>query len=131
MLLGTGEALPLRPADPRHRLALVRAARSRASAGRGRSCCGPPTTRSGCAPSPSATARSAAVVAGGGLLGLEAAYALHKLGLRTTVLERGDRLLRRQLDARASALLQTYLEGLGLEILRDAETVALSTATAA
>ena len=29
-----------------------------------------------------------AVVAGGGLLGLEAAYALHKLGLRTTVLER-------------------------------------------
>ena len=58
-----------------------------------------------------------AVVAGGGLLGLEAAYALHKLGLRTAVLERGDRLLRRQLDARASALLQTYLEGLGLEIL--------------
>jgi len=67
-----------------------------------------------------------AVVAGGGLLGLEAAYALHKLGLRTTVLERGDRLLRRQLDARASSLLQDYLEGLGLEIARDAETVALS-----
>jgi nitrite reductase (NADH) large subunit len=69
-------------------------------------------------------ARSA-VVAGGGLLGLEAAYALHKLGLRTTVLERGDRLLRRQLDARASALLEGYLDGLGLEILTDAETVAL------
>jgi nitrite reductase (NADH) large subunit len=67
-----------------------------------------------------------AVVAGGGLLGLEAAYALHKLGLRTTVLERGDRLLRRQLDARSSALLQAYLEGLGLEILTDAETVGLS-----
>jgi NADPH-dependent 2,4-dienoyl-CoA reductase/sulfur reductase-like enzyme/ferredoxin len=66
-----------------------------------------------------------AVVAGGGLLGLEAAYALHKLGLRTTVLERGDRLLRRQLDARASELLQDYLEGLGLEILTSAETVAL------
>jgi NADPH-dependent 2,4-dienoyl-CoA reductase/sulfur reductase-like enzyme/ferredoxin len=66
-----------------------------------------------------------AVVAGGGLLGLEAAYALHKLGLRTAVLERGDRLLRRQLDARASALLQSYLEGLGLEILTDADTLAL------
>jgi nitrite reductase (NADH) large subunit len=66
-----------------------------------------------------------AVVAGGGLLGLEAAYALHKLGLRTTVLERGDRLLRRQLDARASELLRGYLEGLGLEILTDADTVAL------
>jgi nitrite reductase (NADH) large subunit len=67
-----------------------------------------------------------AVVAGGGLLGLEAAYALHKLGLRTTVLERGDRLLRRQLDARASELLHAYLEGLGLEILTDAATVGLS-----
>jgi nitrite reductase (NADH) large subunit len=66
-----------------------------------------------------------AVVAGGGLLGLEAAYALHKLGLRTTVLERGDRLLRRQLDARASALLQGYLEGLGLELLTGADTTVL------
>jgi nitrite reductase (NADH) large subunit len=66
-----------------------------------------------------------AVVAGGGLLGLEAAYALHKLGLRTTVLERGDRLLRRQLDAHASALLHGYLEGLGLTLLTDAETTAL------
>jgi NADPH-dependent 2,4-dienoyl-CoA reductase/sulfur reductase-like enzyme/ferredoxin len=67
-----------------------------------------------------------AVVAGGGLLGLEAAYALHKLGLRTTVLERGDRLLRRQLDTRASELLRAYLEGLGLEILTDAATAGLS-----
>jgi len=66
-----------------------------------------------------------AVVAGGGLLGLEAAYALHKLGLRVTVLERGDRLLRRQLDARASALLHAYLEGLGLAILCDAESAAV------
>ena len=67
-----------------------------------------------------------AVVAGGGLLGLEAAYALHKLGLRTTVLERGDRLLRRQLDARASLLLQGYLEGLGLEIVTGAETAGVT-----
>jgi NAD(P)H-nitrite reductase large subunit/ferredoxin len=67
-----------------------------------------------------------AVVAGGGLLGLEAAYALHKLGLRTTVLERGDRLLRRQLDGRASELLRAYLEGLGLEILTGAATAGLS-----
>jgi nitrite reductase (NADH) large subunit len=42
------------------------------------------------------------------------------------VLERGDRLLRRQLDARASELLHAYLEGLGLEILTDAATVGLS-----
>ena len=61
-----------------------------------------------------------AVVAGGGLLGLEAAYAVHKLGLRTTVLERGPWLLRRQLDAAAGALLRGYLENLGIEVLLDA-----------
>jgi NADPH-dependent 2,4-dienoyl-CoA reductase/sulfur reductase-like enzyme/ferredoxin len=57
-----------------------------------------------------------AVIAGGGLLGLEAAYALKKLGLHVTVLEVNDRLLHRQLDERASELLQRYLEGLGIEI---------------
>jgi NADPH-dependent 2,4-dienoyl-CoA reductase/sulfur reductase-like enzyme/ferredoxin len=62
-----------------------------------------------------------AVVGGGGLLGLEAAYALHKLGLRVTVLERSKRLLRRQLDARASALLRAYLEGLGIRIALQGE----------
>src|SRR3954447_19754216 len=61
------------------------------------------------------------IVAGGGLLGLEAAYALHKLGIKTVVLERSDRLLKRQLDHRAGELLKTYLEGLGLEILLEAE----------
>lgn len=66
-----------------------------------------------------------AVIAGAGLLGLEAAYALQRLGLRTTVLERSDSLLRRQLDARGAEYLRGYLEGLGLEILTQAETVAL------
>ena len=66
-----------------------------------------------------------AVVAGGGLLGLEAGYALHKLGLRTTVLERSDRLLRRQLDERAALILERYLEGLGLEIVTSADSSAL------
>jgi NADPH-dependent 2,4-dienoyl-CoA reductase/sulfur reductase-like enzyme/ferredoxin len=61
------------------------------------------------------------IVAGGGLLGLEAAYALHKLNIKTVVLERSDRLLKRQLDQRAGELLKTYLEGLGLEILLEAE----------
>lgn len=58
-----------------------------------------------------------AAVAGGGLLGLEAAFALSKLGLSVTVLEWGEWLLRRQLDFRAAQLLQTYLEGLGLTIM--------------
>jgi nitrite reductase (NADH) large subunit len=67
-----------------------------------------------------------ATVAGGGLLGLEAAYALHQLGIRATVLERSDALLKRQLDQRSAALLQRYLEGLGLEIITSAETRAVS-----
>ena len=61
------------------------------------------------------------MVAGGGLLGLEAAYAMHKLGLRTTVLERGPGLLRRQLDEMAGELLRTYLANLGIEVLLDAD----------
>jgi nitrite reductase (NADH) large subunit len=67
-----------------------------------------------------------AAVAGGGLLGLEAAYALHKLGLKVTVLERGPWLLRRQLDARAAELLRTYLTNLGLDVLLSAETSAVA-----
>ena len=66
-----------------------------------------------------------AVIAGGGLLGLEAAYALHKLGLHVTVLERGPTPMRRQLDARGGRILQEYLERLGMEILVQAETEAI------
>ncbi len=58
-----------------------------------------------------------AVIAGGGLLGLEAAHALKKLGLHVTVVELSDRLLHKQLDVRSGQLLKRYLEGLGIEIL--------------
>ncbi|MEM7532532.1 MAG: FAD-dependent oxidoreductase [Chloroflexota bacterium] len=67
-----------------------------------------------------------AVVAGGGLLGLEAAYGLHKLGMKVAVLERGDSLLRRQLDARGGYFLQSYLEKLGIEIVTSASASALT-----
>jgi len=63
-----------------------------------------------------------AVIAGGGLLGLEAAYALHKLGVQTTVLERSEVLLKRQLDEAGAAFLLSYLESLGITILTSAET---------
>lgn len=66
-----------------------------------------------------------AAVAGGGLLGLEAAYALHKLGLKVTVLERGPWLLRRQLDERAADLLRTYLTNLGLDVQLSAESASV------
>lgn len=62
-----------------------------------------------------------AVVAGGGLLGLEAAYALSKVNLEVSVLERGPHVLRRQLDPRAAALLQAFLGNLGIDVLTDAD----------
>jgi nitrite reductase (NADH) large subunit len=67
-----------------------------------------------------------AVVSGGGLLGLEAAHALHELGLRVTVLERGARLLSKQIDEAASALAHTHFAGLGVHVLYRAEAQGLS-----
>ncbi|WP_405162746.1 FAD-dependent oxidoreductase [Nocardia sp. NBC_01499] len=64
-----------------------------------------------------------AVVAGGGLLGLEAAHALHLLGLHVTVLDRGDRLLAKQIDARCSQLVLDHFTRTGIQVLRHAETV--------
>ncbi|WP_067699819.1 FAD-dependent oxidoreductase [Nocardia jejuensis] len=66
-----------------------------------------------------------AVVAGGGLLGLEAAYALHQLGLRVTVLERGDRLLSKQLDPRCSSLVLGHFVRAGIAVRHRAETARL------
>jgi nitrite reductase (NADH) large subunit len=62
-----------------------------------------------------------AVVAGGGLLGLEAAYSLHQLGLGVTVLERSARLLNRRVDETCSALLSRYVEELGIQLVVDAD----------
>ena len=61
-------------------------------------------------------ARSA-VILGGGLLGLEAAYALQKVGRGVTVINRGPQLLDRQLDPTGGQYLKEYLEGLGLEFV--------------
>jgi nitrite reductase (NADH) large subunit len=63
-----------------------------------------------------------AVVAGRGLLGLEAAYSLHRLGLRVTVLERGTRLLSKQIDPRCSEVVEAHFAKAGIEVLRKAET---------
>lgn len=62
-----------------------------------------------------------AVVAGGGLLGLEAAYALTELGLRVTVLERGERLLQRQIDAGCSKLVHEHFVRAGIDVRYAAE----------
>lgn len=67
-----------------------------------------------------------AVIAGGGLLGLEAAYALHKLGLQVTIVERNKWLLNRQLDERGALLLESYLTNLGLHILSSSNLKGIS-----
>lgn len=67
----------------------------------------------------------AAVVAGGGLLGIESAYALHRLGLQTTVIESGGWIMRRQLDEASARLVERYLEALGIAILTGSATEAV------
>lgn len=69
-----------------------------------------------------AAAGKQAVVIGGGLLGLEAAYGLAKAGARVTLLHLMDRLMERQLDARAAAMLKAAVEARGVTVLLQAET---------
>ena len=56
-----------------------------------------------------------AVLIGGGILGLEMAYALTKLGLTVTVLERSERILPRQTTAQSAAKLEKMLSAIGME----------------
>ncbi|MBS9479034.1 NAD(P)/FAD-dependent oxidoreductase [Ancylobacter radicis] len=63
-----------------------------------------------------------AVVIGGGLLGLEAAYGLVRRGMAVTVLHLMPHLMERQLDAEAAGLLRGALEARGIAILTGAAT---------
>lgn len=63
-----------------------------------------------------------AVVIGGGLLGLEAAYGLKQRGMNVTVLHLMDRIMERQLDSRASSLLRQSIEAKGINIITQANT---------
>jgi nitrite reductase (NADH) large subunit len=67
-----------------------------------------------------------AVVAGGGLLGLEAAHSLLELGLRVTVLERGKRLMSKQIDEHCSELVDAYFSRIGMQVLYGAESDSLT-----
>jgi nitrite reductase (NADH) large subunit len=73
-----------------------------------------------------AETRRKAVVIGGGLLGLEAAYGLAKAGLQVSVIHLMDRLMERQLDARASGMLKAAVEAKGIAVLLNAETAAIN-----
>ena len=67
------------------------------------------------------------VVIGGGLLGLEAAHALLRLGLETHVVEMAPRLMPVQVDDRGGAALRRRVEALGVKIHVGAETRAIVT----
>ena len=63
-----------------------------------------------------------AVIIGGGLLGLEAAAALHKQGMAVTVVHLMGHLMERQLDPAAGYLLQKELEARGITVITKAQT---------
>ncbi len=69
----------------------------------------------------SATAKSGVVI-GGGLLGLEAAKALHSLGLLTHVIEFAPRLMPLQVDDVGAAVLRSRIEALGIVVHTSAKT---------
>ncbi|MGX5736087.1 NAD(P)/FAD-dependent oxidoreductase [Bosea thiooxidans] len=56
------------------------------------------------------------VVIGGGLLGLEAAYGLARIGGKVTVLHLADRLMERQLDREGAGLLAREIAARGIDI---------------
>src|SRR5262249_55956586 len=66
-----------------------------------------------------------AIVVGGGLLGREAAHALHTFGSRQTVVQRSPRLLIGQFDERAAGLVERYLTGLGVHLVLGVTPVAV------
>ena len=63
-----------------------------------------------------------AVVIGGGLLGLEAAYAMARKRARVTLLHLMPHLMERQLDPRAGGFLRQAVESKGIEVLLEADT---------
>jgi nitrite reductase (NADH) large subunit len=63
-----------------------------------------------------------AVVIGGGLLGLEAAVGLARLGVDTTLLHVMDRLMERQLDHHAAGLVKRAMEARGVRVILEADT---------
>lgn len=72
-----------------------------------------------------------AVVIGGGLLGLEAAYGLARAHAKVTLLHLMDRLMERQLDPHAAAMLKNAVESRGVEVLLKAETARIEGARGA
>jgi nitrite reductase (NADH) large subunit len=61
-----------------------------------------------------------AVVLGGGVLGVEAADALHQLGMRVTIVHNSYQLMNRQLDLHAGVILRQFLANSGIDVITGA-----------
>lgn len=61
-------------------------------------------------------------IVGGGLLGIEAAWAFHNAGKKVTILEFIPRLMARQLCEEASAILEDELKRVGIDVLTGKST---------
>lgn len=72
-----------------------------------------------------ARSSGAAIVIGGGLLGLEAANGLQRQGMNVTVVHRCDTLMERHLDQDAAAMLRRSLEERGVRFRMPAQTTAI------
>lgn len=70
------------------------------------------------------SARTAAVI-GGGVLGLEAAWALRQAGLKVTVIEFEPRIMSRQIDDEAAAHIIAAMEEHGVKLITGASTAAV------
>ena len=68
-----------------------------------------------------------AIVVGGGVLGIEVADALRRLGLGVVMLEAGPCLMRRQLDWDAAGLLEARIRELGISIVAGARSRGIET----
>jgi nitrite reductase (NADH) large subunit len=67
-----------------------------------------------------------ALVIGGGLLGLEAAYGLARRGVDVTLAHVMDRLMERQLDAAGADILRRLVEEKGVRVLLNANTTRIN-----
>ncbi len=63
------------------------------------------------------------LIVGGGLLGLEMAASLLEMGASVTVVERGSRLMDRQLDPVAAGMLAAYVEDCGVQLHLNDEVI--------
>jgi len=60
-------------------------------------------------------------VIGGGLLGIEAAHTFQNLGVKTTIIQRANFLMTRQLNTDAAASLQKQIEETGINVITKAQ----------